>query len=59
LAEIGITGGFSVFFSLVIISITASYPIYILIEKPMINIGKRLIDKRNKSINKKETEITA
>ncbi|HCN7994000.1 TPA: acyltransferase, partial [Escherichia coli] len=27
LAEIGITGGFSVFFSLVIISITASYPI--------------------------------
>lgn len=58
-AEIGITGGFFVFFFLVIILITALYLIYIFIEKLMINIGKRLIDKRNKSINKKETEITA
>ena len=57
LAEIGVTGGFSVFFSLVIISIAASYPIYIFIEKPMINIGKRLINKKKDSIHK--NEITA
>lgn len=55
--EIGIIGGFFVFFFLVIILIIVLYLIYIFIEKLMINIGKCLIDKRNKSINKKEIEI--